>query len=310
MARILDEQHAAPAVAAMLGVCDTDGGPTDEQRSLIDALAQGYFHLEGGTGGVAPLGPAEVAGAFSTHEERTRVRELLVFLEQCRHPLTEAQVARTEEYTRALGADDETMVLARDLVQGGVAHAEADYHRILTAHEPEFREPTLAGDLSRPPVQDDPELVARILAFHDLAEGSLGRSFIGFYDRYGFDLPGSGTAPAAMFVSHDMNHVLSGYEPTGPGEIALGAMQLAITDSDEHWIAFLGNLGVHEAGYISAVPAPPAALARPGAAAMVAHAFDRGARCPVDFTGIDHLALVDQPLEQVRADLGIPPRDI
>jgi len=50
--------------------------------------------------------------------------------------------------------------------------------------------------------------------------------------------------------------VISGYEPSGVGEIALGAMQLAMHDNDEHWVQMLGNLGVHEAGYlgVSAVP--------------------------------------------------------
>ncbi|HEX6310672.1 MAG TPA: hypothetical protein VF152_03520 [Acidimicrobiia bacterium] len=45
----------------------------------------------------------------------------------------------------------------------------------------------------------------------------------------------------AVFVAHDMCHVIGGYEPTGPGEIALGGMQLAVSDTDAHWIGFLGS---------------------------------------------------------------------
>ena len=37
------------------------------------------------------------------------------------------------------------------------------------------------------------------------------------------------------------------YGPTGVEEIALGAMQIGIADTEGHWIQFLGNLGVHEA---------------------------------------------------------------
>ena len=48
----------------------------------------------------------------------------------------------------------------------------------------------------------------------------------------------------AVFVSHDMCHVIAAYEPIGVDEIALGAMQLGMTDSDAHWLQFLGNLGV------------------------------------------------------------------
>jgi hypothetical protein len=307
MARVLDGSTAAAVIGGMLGCSDVDGGPTDEQRSVIAAMATGYYH-QPEAADAPPLGPDELAAALSTDAERRRARELLVLAELCRHPLTEAQVARTDTYARALDADDETMQIARDMVREGAVHAEADYQRILTGHEPEYREPTLAGDRTAPPVMIDPELVARLSAFHDLPEGSLGRAYIEFYDRNGFDIPGSSEEPAAMFVAHDMNHVIAGYEPNGEGEIALGGMLLAIADDDMHWFGFLGNLGVHEAGYLN-IGANIGALARPGAADMVAHAFDRGARCKVDFTLIDHLALVDQPLEDVRAQLGVPPRE-
>jgi hypothetical protein len=89
-------------------------------------------------------------------------------------------------------------------------------------------------------------------------------------------------------------------------------MQLAITDSDTHWMQLMGNLGVHEAGYLDGggklVP-KQGTLNRPGAAETVAHAFWRGAQCTDDFTTVDHLALADQPLEDVRASFGIPARE-
>jgi hypothetical protein len=133
-----------------------------------------------------------------------------------------------------------------------------------------------------------------------------------FYRRNGIELPGDDVNSPALFVSHDMCHVIGGYEPTGQGEIALGAMQLGMTDSDAHWMQFMGNLGVHEAGYLDGggklVP-KEGTLGRPGAAETVADAFRRGAQTTTDFTTVDHLALADQPLEDVRASFGIPPRD-
>lgn len=83
----------------------------------------------------------------------------------------------------------------------------------------------------------------------------------------------------AVFVSHDMCHVIAAYEPIGVDEIALGAMQLGMTDSDAHWLQFLGNLGVHEAGFLDGggtlVP-KESGLSRPGAPETIAHAFWRG----------------------------------
>jgi hypothetical protein len=173
-------------------------------------------------------------------------------------------------------------------------------------------EPTLADRYGVPLEQPDAELVDRLRSFADLPDGTLGRAYLAFYGRYGFDIPGVDLSTPAVFVSHDMCHVIGGYEPIGVDEIALGAMQLGMTDSDAHWMQFMGNLGVHEAGYLDGggklVP-KEGTLGRPGAAETVAHAFWRGARTTTDFTTVDHLALADQPLEDVRTSFGIPPRD-
>jgi hypothetical protein len=305
--RILDDRHAVSALATMVGVCSVGDGPTEEQRSLIGALARGYFHVPVTVDELPALGPDEAAVAFTTEEERRRVRHLLVLAEMCRHPLTEDQVERTEAYARSLGGDDAAMAIARDLVEAGVAAASQDFYRWLGAAESGLREPSLAGAPGSAPIGRDQDLVSRLRALQTCPEGSLGRAYVAFYDTHGFPLPGEETSSAAMFVAHDMSHVIAGYAPTGVDEIALGAMQLGIADTDEHWVQLLGNLGVHEAGFVDK-GAALAALSRPRAVETVAHAFDRGARCGADFTFADHLAMVDEPLELVRERFGVPPR--
>ncbi len=131
-----------------------------------------------------------------------------------------------------------------------------------------------------------------------------------FYRRNGLALPGDDPHIPLTFVSHDMCHVIGGYEPVGIDEIALGGMQLAMTDTDTHWLQFLGNLGVHEAGYLGGpdLVAKEGTLARPGATETLAHALVRGSECTGDFTAADHLAMADRSLEDVRAEFGVPRR--
>jgi len=107
-----------------------------------------------------------------------------------------------------------------------------------------------------------------------------------------------------------MCHVIGGYEPTGQGEIALGAMQLAITDSPAHWMGFLGNLAVHEAGFLGTDDLAPktATLTRAGAPEMLAEAMRRGSACTGDFTIADHLSMAELPIADVRARYGVLPR--
>ena len=45
--------------------------------------------------------------------------------------------------------------------------------------------------------------------------------------RQNFPLPGDDTNLPAHYVNHDMNHVITGYEPTAPGEIARSGFLVA-----------------------------------------------------------------------------------
>ncbi len=91
MPRIIDAEHAEPALRAMVGAADVDGGPTAEQLAVIAALARGYYEIDFDPGAAEPLSPAATADAFGPAAERRRVRELLVFVELCRHPATASQ---------------------------------------------------------------------------------------------------------------------------------------------------------------------------------------------------------------------------
>ena len=310
MPRVIDDPMVEPVTRALLGAIDVDGGATDEQRAVLAAIVHGYWaRPELDLDALTPLDPAGTAAVVTETAHRARVRELMVLLELCRHPLTETQVDRVEAYADAIGQSGPGLAMARTLVRDGAEHAMADYYRFLGDLDREMTEPSLReqypGSLSEP----DHELAARLRALHDLPAGTLGYEYVEFYRRNGLKLPGDDPSMPAVFVAHDMCHVIGGYEPTGQGEIALGGMQLAIADTPAHWMGFLGNLAVHEAGFLGTDEISPktATLTRAGAPEMLAEAMSRGARCTGDFTTTDHLALVEVPIAEVRARFGVPP---
>jgi hypothetical protein len=309
MPRVIPDELVEPVCGALLGAADVDGGVTAEQRAVLQAIVAGYWgRPDLDLDAVDELGPAGAASAVTDPAHRRRLRELMVLLELCRHPLTDAQVERVAKYAEALGESGPGLEIARTLVRDGAQGALADYQRHSKPILEIMAEPSLRGfteDLPAP----DPEIAARLHALHDLPAGTLGYEYAEFYRRNGFELPGDDVKAPAVFVAHDMCHVIGGYEPTGRGEIALGAMQLGVADTDQHWIGLLGNLGVHEAGYLAAGGLLPkeGTLGREGAADFVADAFRRGAECTGDFTTIDHLALAEVPLLEVREQFGVPP---
>lgn len=312
MRQFIEDQFVDVVIGALVGMIDVEDGPTTEQRAVLQALVSGYWgRPDLDVGSMKPLSVDDTATAVTDPQARRRLRMLMVLLELCRHPLSEAQVARTDEYAAGLGESGPGLRIARDLVRESADVARADYARFLAGQGEELAEPSLRGkyplgDFTAP----DYELAARLRTLHDLPEGTLGHEYVQFYDRNGLALPGDDPHLPLTFVSHDMCHVIGGYEPVGIDEIALGGMQLAMTDTDAHWLQFLGNLGVHEAGYLGGAEliSKQGTLARSGAAEALDHALTRGTECTGDFTAADHLGIADRPLAEVRAQFGVPPR--
>ena len=128
------------------------------------------------------------------------------------------QDAQVRAYADALALDSIGLEFCRDLVAQGVEAARADHDRfevnLRSAQvERQYRDVPLREDLT------DPDLVARILAFEQLPEDTLGYALTRFYADFGLDVPGATASTINyLFVAHDMNHVIAGYEPVAAGD--------------------------------------------------------------------------------------------
>jgi hypothetical protein len=311
MPLMISPSSVEPVVRSLVGAIDVDGGPTDEQIAVLRAVAHHVWERPDlDVGSLAPLGPEQTAASITDASDRRRVLELMMLLELCRHPESRAQIERVEAYADALGPDGaEERDVIRIWLDRGVQQATDDFDRYYGEQLGMLSEPSLRDrylELADP----DLELARRLEALHELPEGTLGHAYIDFYRRNGLTVPGADIHFPAHYVSHDMNHVIAGYEPTGPEEIALGALTLAMNDNDANWMQFLANLAIHEAGLLKHGEILPKAetLTRPGATDLLAEALWRGAQCTSDFSQADHLAYAPWRLEEVRAHFGVPAR--
>lgn len=298
--RPVHKELAEPVARGLLGAASVDGGPTDEQLRIIGAVLHGYFGVDLDPDALQPLDPEGLAAAFDDPKARHRVVQLMIVLEFSRHPGSAAMADRVEEYAAALGVDEKMQVVARDALESARAELNADYNRY---HDPYDIEPQFAG-------VEDAEMAGRLRALGQCPPGTLGRAYSDFYRRNNLKFPGEPGGGDVIFVAHDFTHVLAGYEPDGPGELALQAMLVSATDGDQHFSSFCVSLALHEAGLYDsdAVADKVGTLARPGAAEELADAILRGSKCSADFATIDHLARADEQLEDVRRDLSITPR--
>jgi hypothetical protein len=290
---------------ACLGAITGPDGATESQLTILHAIACNFWGLD-----PADLTPesaltAEQAAAGITVEQpRRRTREMLVMLELCRHPLESSHEQRIAEYCFALGGDGPGMSIARKLVSNGADAALEDYMRRFFEKAVDMMEPAMI-EIAAAEEEEAAKRLAEIdAAVHAAAPGTLGAEFVAFYERNGFTID----AGSVHLFGHDMAHVIGGYDATPVGEISIGAMKLMITDSDIHWIEFLGNLLIHETGMVpEGYKSHEAALTDPESIRQVIRAMERGRETQKDFSNVDHLSMIDWPFEDVRAEFGVPP---
>ncbi len=301
-----------PVTAGLLGAISVDDGPTGEQLAVLQAIVTHLWQrpdIEVGV--VTPVGPDVLAANAEDPRVRRLLAGLMMTLELCRHPETESQVARVEEYAAAMAIGGEPLEVIRTWTREGAEQANADLQRFRDEKSPEEDEPTIK-ERTRGADRLDPELAERIMKLGHLPKGTLGEVCFRYYAKFDLDIPGTILSPTfhnAMFVAHDLNHAISGYAPTGEGEIALGAMEFAMNESEGTWSRFLSSLAIHEAGMSRLADFQPkeSTMSRPGAADLVGEAFERGNLCTSDFSRIDHLSMVEWPIEEVRAHFGVVP---
>ena len=165
--RPVHKELAEPVARGLLGAATVDGGPTDEQWHIIDALLHGYFDVDTDLTSLEPIDPAGLAAAIEEPKARHRVVELMIVLEFSRHPGSDAMAKRVQEYAAALDVDEKMQVVARDALHAARAELNADYQRYHDAYD---MEPQLDGT-------EDAEMAARLRALEHCPPESLGRAY-------------------------------------------------------------------------------------------------------------------------------------
>lgn len=301
-----------------------DDGLEPIQIGLMGPVIGALFDIHLDLAAVDPLGADELAAALSgrSDEFRQRVVHQMVLGELVLRPIPPTVARRVAAYAEALAIDDQFVRIARRYAQGGFGLAWLDLHRSgFAEHWERARmdqlKTTVKLEHQLAAGVEDQSLAETWATFEHFDPGTLGRGMWDMYRGRGFGLPGSTGGASAYLAQHDFVHVLADYGTNLNGELEVFSL-IARADPDPKGFAWIATLvGLFETGYVADAgffvgDLRESRLDSPQMHARVADALHRGRvlcdRLRTDLLEIDYHQFADQPIEDVRSELGFEPK--
>ncbi len=259
-----------------------------------------------------PLDPERLAAAIDGEVEAEQAVRMLAVMSLADGVADPEKTALVRAYAQALGVREGYLELLTEVAEGEVAQATACMVRKNAESFPQLDTSRLAISAIAPflPYGDapDPELEARYAALGELPAGSFGRAFYDHFERNGFRFPGNPAGLAEGFTTpHDSSHVLSGYSTSEMGELCvstfIGAMHPDQPMAAEVLpVIYSWHLGVK----LNDIANSSHGAFEPR---HFWTAWERGAATTVDVVAPDwdFWAAAPVPLEELRAEYGVPP---
>jgi tellurite resistance protein len=306
---VFGEREAPFALRGLRNVVASNGTVTPAEARFIEVIAE-LHGTRVDVGALRGIEPEEVAKAITLPHQRKRVVQLAVIAAMVEGDVTSAEATAVKKLARALEVDESSLKVLEDI---------AANHRLLTRFDvmrrimgkvgsQAYQQEGLAGIrkmLAPATGEEDAEVAWKYKSLGLLPEGTLGRAFWEHSTRNRFGFPGEKGGIPERMVYHDFGHVLAGYDTRPEGEIQQGAFQAGFTRQDGFVFLMFAIIQFH-----LGVKVTPVAEGHKGLfdVAKVLRAAKRGSACKVDLSDCwDAFAVTGMPLEQVRAEYGIPP---
>lgn len=311
-----------PQIDAVLGAMRAvaqAGGPaavTAADRLTVAAAGRVLFGLDEDVAldELRPRSPEELAAALDDEALAETAGKVLAVMALADGTLDAAKVALVEDYAAALGLHPDYVGVLAEAARGELAGATACMVRknILSFPGLDHAAGRDFADVFLPyrGAGADPELAARYAALDELPRGTFGRAFADHFHHNGFAFPGDPAGLAEGFTTpHDSSHVVAGYSTSQAGEICvstfIGAMHPDHPMTAEVIpVLFSWHLGIkltELAGSFRGAFEPRRFWT----------AWDRGTATSGDLLdpSWDFWAATAVPLDELRAELSVPPLD-
>jgi tellurite resistance protein len=303
--KVFSPQELDVVLRALRHVALANDRFTDAERALLEGVARIHdVSLEADA--LEPISFDDVARIVTDPHRRKRAVQLAIVMalvEGTPSPATECAV---RELATALGLDEEGLEVLSEVTYGHALLARLDMFRRVGRFVRGAK--GFPGILHFAPLvlgigAGNRRLAASYRELGACARGTLGRALHDHFVENNFKFPGEPRGIPLVF--HDLGHVLAGYATDPQGEIQQAAFQAGFARQDGFAVLLFGILQFHVGMRITPIAKGYTGLFD---VPLVLTALQRGAACKVDLTqGYDVFANKDRPLDEVRAELGIPP---
>lgn len=306
---VLDPKQTPFALRALRGVVGSNGRVTPAERSFLEVVGQ-LHGVSVDVDALTAVTPGEVGEVIVEPHQRKRVVQLAMIAAMVEGTVTPAESKAVQALAKGLGVDERGLKVLDEIA--------ADHHfmtrfdmmrRIMGRFGGEaYQEEGFTG-LRKMSVMftgggEDLAVAWKYRQLGLLPEGTVGRVFWEHCTKNRFGFPGEKGGIPERMVFHDFGHVLAGYDTTPQGEIQQGAFQGGFIRTDGFAFLMFAIIQFHVG-----IKVTPVTDGRKGLfdVPKVLNAARRGAACKVDLGHHwDPFKVADAPLEQLRAEYGIP----
>jgi hypothetical protein len=305
---VLGEKEVRHALRALRDVVASNGTITPAERRFIEVIAE----LHGTTvdvGSLASVPPGEVAEVITEPHHRKRVVQLASIAAMVEGDVTEAEAAAVKALAAALDVEERGLKVLDSIAADHQLLTRFDMlRRIMGKYGTKaYQEEGFAGVRKMMAFWgggEDAQVAWKYKQLSLLPEGTIGREFWEHCAKNRFSVPGEKGGIPERMVFHDFGHVLAGYDTKPESEIQQGAFQGGFVREDGFAFLMFAIIQFHLGMKVTPVTDGYEGLFD---VPKVLRAAQRGAACKVDLSDHwDPFAVADAPLEQLRADYGVP----
>ncbi len=310
--------HQLRALATIARAART--GLNQPQRALLQALQDVVFRAEEDIEALPPISPTELAATAPGSNQALQLIRFMTVLCLADGPPSREQVSLLTDFATALGVEEPAVKTISYLAKGQLLRFRLAFLR--RSHIRHYFRNTyrMTGGLLpvikailrfRGVLGEDDATVSRFQALRDLPHESLGYRFYRHCTDAGIAFPGQKEGFPEGAIFHDVTHVLTGYDTSAQGELKNAAFQAGYTRDNHDFFTWLIAMVLHGAR-INVTPFPmpniEGLLAEEGLADCMVRELERGGAVKVDLGDCwDFWDYAEDPIEEVRARLGVPP---